>query len=93
MSVEVSTPDAYLGDVMGDLSGRRGHIGGTEPSADGLGTVVKATVPMAELHLYSTKLQSITHGYGSVKYRFKGFEMMPPEAAAKVPVVKHAAQE
>jgi elongation factor G len=93
MTVEVSTPDAYLGDVMGDLSGRRGHIAGTEPSADGLGTVVKATVPMAELHLYSTKLQSITHGYGSVRYRFKGFEMMPPEAAAKVPVVRHAAQE
>jgi elongation factor G len=93
MTVEVSTPDAYLGDVMGDLSGRRGHIAGTEPSADGIGTVVKATVPMAELHLYSTKLQSITHGYGSVRYRFKGFEMMPPEAAAKVPVVKHAAQE
>ena len=93
MTVEVSTPDAYLGDVMGDLSGRRGHIVGTEPSNDGIGTVVKATVPMAELHLYSTKLQSITHGYGSVRYRFKGFEMMPPEAAAKVPVVKHAAQE
>jgi elongation factor G len=93
MTVEVSTPDAYLGDVMGDLSGRRGHIAGTEPSADGLGTVVKATVPMAELHLYSTKLQSLTHGYGSVRYRFKGFEMMPPDAAAKVPVVKHAAQE
>jgi elongation factor G len=93
MSVEVFTPDAYLGDVMGDLSGRRGHIAGTEASPDGLGTIVKATVPMAELHLYSTKLQSLTHGYGSVRYRFKGFEMMPPDAAAKVPVVKHAAQD
>jgi elongation factor G len=93
MTVTVFTPDAYLGDVMGDLSGRRGHIVGTEPSSDGLGTVVKATVPMAELHLYATKLQSITHGYGSVKYRFQGFEMMPAEAAGKVPALKHAAQE
>jgi elongation factor G len=93
MSVEVLTPDAYLGDVMGDLSGRRGHIAGTEPSEDGVGTMVKATVPMAELHLYATKLQSLTHGHGSVKYRFQGFEMMPPEAASKVPTVKHAAQE
>jgi elongation factor G len=84
MQVEVTTPDAYLGDVLGDLSGRRGQIQGTEPAADGSGTVVKAVVPMAELHLYATKLQSLTHGYGAVKYRFKGFEMMPAEAAAKV---------
>ena len=61
---------------------------GTEPSADGLGSVVKATVPMAELHLYATKLQSITHGYGAVRYRFKGFEMMPAEAAGKVQILR-----
>lgn len=84
MTVEVFTPDAHMGDVLGDLSGRRGQILGTEPSPDGLGTIVKATVPMAELHLYATKLQSMTHGYGTVKYRFQGFEMMPAEAAAKV---------
>ena len=84
MTLEVFTPDAQLGDVLGDLSGRRGQILGTEPSADGLGTVVKATVPMAELHLYATRLQSMTHGYGTVTYRFQGFEMMPAEAAAKV---------
>jgi elongation factor G len=84
MTVEVFTPDAHLGDVLGDLSGRRGQIIGTEPSEDGLGSVVKATVPMAELHLYATRLQSMTHGYGTVHYRFQGFEMMPAEAAAKV---------
>ena len=84
MTLDVFTPDAHLGDVLGDLSGRRGHILGTVPSADGLGTVVKATVPMAELHLYATKLQSMTHGYGTVKYRFQGFELMPADAAAKV---------
>jgi len=86
MNVEVTTPDSYLGDVMGDLSGRRGHIAGTEPSEDGHVTLVKATVPMAELHLYATKLQSITHGHGWVRTRFKGFEMMPSDAAAKVPM-------
>ena len=84
MHLDVYTPDAHLGDVMGDLSGRRGHIVGTEPADDGLGTVVKAIVPQAELHLYATKLQSLTHGYGTVRYRFEGFEMMPAEAAAKV---------
>jgi elongation factor G len=86
MTVEVFTPDAYLGDVMGDLSGRRGHIVGTVPSPNGDGTVVKADVPMAELHLYATRLQSLTHGHGSVKYRHKGFEQVPSDLAGKVPV-------
>ena len=71
----------------------RKHIAGTEPLDDGLGTVVKAVVPQAELHLYATKLQSITHGHGSVRYRFQGFEMMPAEAAQKVPVKGHATPE
>jgi elongation factor G len=84
MTVEVFTPDAHLGDVMGDLSGRRGHIIGTEPAADGAGAVVRAVVPMAELHLYATRLQSITHGYGTVRYRLHGFEQAPNEVVASV---------
>jgi len=84
MHIEVLTPDSTLGDVMGDLSGRRGHILGTEPANDGNGTVVKAVVPQAELHLYATRLQSITHGYGSVRYRLHGFEQAPAEVVAKV---------
>lgn len=84
MTVEVFTPDASLGDVLGDLSGRRGQIIGTEPTADGTGSLVKAVVPMAELHLYATRLQSITHGYGTVKYRMHGFEQAPAEVVAKV---------
>ncbi|MEX2182456.1 MAG: elongation factor G [Gemmatimonadaceae bacterium] len=84
MTVEVFTPDAYLGDVMGDLSGRRGHIIGTEPAEETSGAVVKAVVPMAELHLYATRLQSLTHGYGTVRYRMHGFEQAPAEVVAKV---------
>jgi elongation factor G len=84
MQVEVFTPDGALGDVLGDLSGRRGHILGTEPAADGAGSVVRAVVPMAELHLYATRLQSITHGYGTVRYRMHGFEQAPAEVVAKV---------
>ncbi len=86
MTVEVFTPDAHLGDVMGDLSSRRGHIVGTAPASEGNGTIVKADVPMAELHLYATRLQSLTHGYGSVRYTLKGFEQVPAELAGKVPV-------
>ncbi len=84
MHLHVHTPDISLGDVLGDLSGRRGHILGTEPSADGNGSVVQAVVPMSELHLYATRLQSLTHGYGSVTYRMHGFEQAPAEVVARV---------
>lgn len=84
MQVEVVTPAAHLGDVLGDLSGRRGHIVGTEPGEDGNGSRVRAIVPMAELHLYATRLQSLTHGYGSVSYRMHGFERAPQEVVQKV---------
>jgi len=84
MQVDVRTPDAHLGDVLGDLSGRRGHIVGTEPQEDGNGSRVKAIVPMAELHLYASRLQSLTHGYGAVSYRLHGFEQAPSEVLQKV---------
>jgi len=82
--IAVSTPDEYLGDVMGDLSGRRGHILGTEAARDGDGTVVRAVVPQAELHLYATQLSSMTHGRGTFSRRFRGYEQMPHEAAQRV---------
>jgi elongation factor G len=82
--VEVSAPDAYLGDVMGDLNSRRGHILGTDASGDGLGTRVRATVPQAELHLYGTKLSSITHGRGLFTRKFQSYEFVPHEHAKKV---------
>ncbi|HLA91881.1 MAG TPA: elongation factor G [Gemmatimonadaceae bacterium] len=82
--VEVATPDAYLGDVMGDLSSRRGQILGTEPADDGHRTRVRAIVPQADLHLYATKLSSLTHGRGSYAHRFHAYEHMPHEQTQKV---------
>jgi elongation factor G len=86
--LEVTTPDEYLGDVMGDLSGRRGQILGTDvadgPAGAGQGTRVRAVVPQAELHLYATQLHSLTHGRGSVARRFHGYEQVPGDAAQKV---------
>src|SRR5690606_6165575 len=81
--IEITTPDEYLGDVMGDLSSRRGQILGTE-TADGGGTTVKGFVPQAMLHLYATDLNSMTHGRGTFTRRFHGYEQMPPDAAQKV---------
>jgi elongation factor G len=82
--VEVTTPDDYLGDVMGDLSSRRGKLLGTEQAAGGAGSVVKAIVPQADLHLYGTRLSSLTHGRGFFSHHFHGYEQMPHEHAQKV---------
>jgi len=85
--LEITVPDAFLGDVMGDLSGRRGSILGTDTAGDR--TVIRAVVPQAELHLYATQLFSLTHGHGTLSRRFGGYEQMPHEAAQKV-VAEHA---
>ncbi len=81
--LEITTPDQFLGDVLGDLSSRRGQILGTD-SVPGGGSKVRAVVPQAELHLYATDLYSKTHGHGTFVQRFKGYEQMPAEAAQKV---------
>jgi elongation factor G len=81
--LEVTSPDAYLGDVMGDLSGRRGHILGTDTPEAGF-TTVRAVVPQAELHLYATTLQSITHGHATYTRRFQGYEQVPGEVTPRL---------
>ncbi len=80
--LEITTPDDYMGDVLGDLSARRGHILGTEP-ADG-GTVIRAVVPQAELHSYATSVQSMTHGRATFHRHFKGYEEAPHDVVEKV---------
>ena len=82
--LEITTPDDYLGDVMGDLSARRGHILGTDAVVETRETRIRAVVPQAELHLYATDLHSKTHGRGTFTRRFKGYEQMPHEAAQRV---------
>jgi elongation factor G len=82
--LEIVTPDEFMGDVLGDLSGRRGQILGSEPAEDGLGTTIKAVVPQAELHLYATHLQSMTHGRARYSRRFRGYDEVPAEAAQRI---------
>ena len=82
MAVEVWVPSDLLGDVLGDLSPRRGQILSTEQ--DGRLTKVNALVPRAELYRYSTALHSITHGRGTHRERFHGYAEAPPEVANKV---------
>jgi len=85
--IDVLTPDEYMGDVLGDLSSRRGHILGTEAIDSGTaagGTRVRAIVPEAELHSYAGTLQSMTQGRATFTKRFKGYEEVPHEVAQRV---------
>ncbi len=75
MDVEVVTPDDYMGDVMGDLSGRRGLIQGSE--ARGNATVVKARVPLSEMFGYATDVRSMTQGRASYTMQFGSYEPAP----------------
>jgi elongation factor G len=85
--LEITVPDAYMGDVLGDLSARRGSILGTD--SNGTRSIIRAVVPHAELHLYATQLSSLTHGYGTFTRRFSGYEPVPHDAAQKV-IAEHA---
>ncbi len=85
--LEIEVPDAFLGDVLGDVSARRGHILGTD--VDGDRTKVRAVIPQSELHLYATQLYSLTHGHGTFVRRFSSYEQVPADAAHKV-IAEHA---
>jgi elongation factor G len=80
--VEIWVPGDALGDVMGDLSGRRGQIVGTEP--DGRLTKVTAILPQSELYKYSTILHSMTHGRGTFHRKFHGYVAAPSEVVSKI---------
>lgn len=91
LEVEVWTPDENLGDVMGDLSSRRGQIVGTEP--DRRLTKVKAFVPEAEMFRYSTQLHSMTHGRGTFRWQFSSYQEVPPDVAERIIVDRKREEE
>ncbi|MBI2430170.1 MAG: elongation factor G [Ignavibacteriales bacterium] len=80
--VEVTVPEEYMGDVMGDLSSRRGKIAGMD--SDGLHQIIKATVPLKELFKYSTTLRSMTQGRGIHRQKFSSYDEVPREVADKI---------
>ncbi|MGI6525459.1 MAG: elongation factor G [Bdellovibrionota bacterium] len=81
-NISVKVPEEYMGDVMGDISSRRGRIQGTE--AEGNFTVVKGQVPQANLYQYATALRSITGGRGIFSREFSHYAEMPKEMEEKV---------
>ncbi|MFW6205976.1 MAG: elongation factor G [Gemmatimonadota bacterium] len=82
MDVEVVTPGEYMGDVMGDLSSRRGKIGGMTQRADA--QVIGASVPLSEMFGYSTTLRSITQGRAVYSMQFSRYEEVPKAKAEEI---------
>jgi elongation factor G len=80
MAVEVETPEDFMGNVVGDLSSRRGMIQGMEDQVGGI-KVVKAEVPLAEMFGYSTTLRSLTQGRATYTMEFKHYSEAPKNVA------------
>jgi elongation factor G len=89
--VAVRVPEEFLGDVMGDLSSRRGKILGTE--SDGSYQVIKALAPTSEIYKYATHLRSLTQGRGTHSAKFSHYEEVPRELADKVVAAARAEKE
>ena len=82
MKVEVVVPEDFMGDVLGDLSSRRGHIEGMEKR--GSTQIIRAVVPLAEMFGYATDLRSRTQGRASYTMHFLRYEQAPPNVAEEV---------
>jgi elongation factor G len=81
-AVEVITPEEFLGDVIGDLSRRRGRVEGQERRGNAL--AVQARVPLSEMFGYATDLRSNTQGRANHMMQFEGYEEVPPNIAEKI---------
>jgi elongation factor G len=82
MNVEVSTPDEYMGDVMGDLSSRRGKLGGMEQK--GNSQIIRAQVPLSEMFGYATDLRSRSQGRATYTMQFDSYQQMPSTAQEEI---------
>jgi elongation factor G len=82
MAVEVVTPEEFMGDVIGDLSSRRGHIEGLEPR--GNAQVIRSKVPLSEMFGYATDLRSRTQGRALYTMQFSAYEQVPKSVAEEI---------
>ena len=91
-SMKVTVPDKFTGDVMGDLSKRRGRVLGMNPDHKG-NTIIEADVPMSEIYGYSTQLRSMTGGAGDFAYEFARYEQAPADVQEKEVAARAAEEE
>ncbi|WP_019449888.1 elongation factor G [Cupriavidus sp. BIS7] len=90
MAVEVETPEEFTGNVMGDLSSRRGMVHGMEDIAGGGGKIVRAEVPLATMFGYSTSLRSLTQGRATFTMEFKHYAEAPANVADAIITMRKA---
>ena len=83
MSLQVTIPDSYMGDVIGDLNKRRGRVMGMNPDSDG-NTVVEAEVPQVEMSSYAIDLRAMTQARGSFVMKFERYEEVPKVNQQKI---------
>ena len=88
--MEVKIPEEYMGDVMGDVSSRRGKVLGMD--SDGHNQIIKASVPLTNLYKYANTLRSISQGRGQYKRKFSHYEYVPKEIQDKV-VAEHKKEQ
>ena len=91
-SLKVKVPDKFTGDVMGDLTKRRGRVLGMNPDHKG-NTVIDADIPMSELFGYNTDLRAMTGGLGDFSYEFSRYEQAPSDVQAKEIAERQAAMK
>ena len=91
MKLEVFVPEEFVGDIIGDLNGKRGHVLGIEPE-DGMRKIT-ALVPLAEIQRYAADLRSITRGRGTYRVEFSHYEEVPSHLAAQIIAQAKAEQE
>lgn len=89
--LNIKVPEEFMGDVMGDISSRRGKISGME--AEGPFQIIKAKVPLADLYKYSTQLRSLTSGRGLHSREFSHYEPVPKDVEGKVIAEYNKAKE
>ncbi len=82
MLVEVTTPEEYLGDVMGNLNSRRGRVEGMEPV--GNAQVIRSIVPLAEMFGYATDIRSMSQGRATFHMEFDHYEEVPQSIASEI---------
>jgi elongation factor G len=83
MTLHITVPDNYTGDIMSDLNGRRGRVLGMNPQGNGF-TVIEAHAPLAEVQRYVSDLRSVTQGRGAFNMEFDHYEQVPAHVADKV---------
>jgi elongation factor G len=90
MDMRITVPEAYMGDIMGDLNSKRGRILGMEPAADSNQQIIQAQAPMAEVQKYVIDLKDMTQGRGKFTMALDHYEEVPSKLAEKIIAERNA---